>query len=415
MDQIEKLLHDKLGLEISSVGKATLKRAVDKRMRTLKIEILDIYINELHASGKELNELVEEVVVPETWFFRDTQPFIVMTSFIAKKLLANKDAYLRILSSPCSTGEEAYSMVIALYEANISPDRFSVHAIDISTRSLERAQEAIYRQNSFREKDLHIRYKYFKQQENLFILQNKIKEKVRFLHGNILDRDFMKSLGRFDVLFCRNVLIYLDSQSRDQAFDNINTLLAEDGILFVGHAESGLLNRSKYVSAPYPKAFAFYKNHLEKKIATDAPVSKENKNRYHQAVLARTYRYSNTSASTEKTKNTTPLQITPQDIGELESSKELIESGKYEEAVGVLKSYLNNHGTSAEAYYLLGMVQIELGATDMANKLLKKVVYLEPDHQDALVLLAMLADRAGDLNRARLFEERVERLKASHR
>ena len=413
MNKIEKLLQNKLGLEVSSVGNATLKRAVDKRMRALKIEVLDIYINELCVSGKELNELVEEVVVPETWFFRDTQPFMVMTSFVAKKLIQNSDSYIRLLSSPCSSGEEAYSMAIALHEANIPSDRFSIHAIDISSRSIKRAEEAVYRPNSFREKDLHLRYKYFKHQENVFALNDTVKKNVRFRQGNILDRDFMKSLGSFDVLFCRNVLIYLDSQARDQAFQNINTLLAEDGILFVGHAESGLLDRSQFVSAPYPKAFSFYKNHSEKKSGAESPVSNEKKNSFHQAILAKSYKYSNTSSSVEKTVKTASSHKSHQTAGDLENAKNLIEKGKYEQAANILKSYLHSNGTSAEAYYLFGMVQVELGAIADAIRLLKKAVYLESNHIDALILLSMLAERTGDFNRAKIFEERVQRLKVS--
>jgi chemotaxis protein methyltransferase WspC len=410
---IDKLLRDKLGLELTSVGKTAIKSAVKARMRVLHVDDIASYAKALESSAQELNELVEEVVIPETWFFRNTHPFIVATSFVAKKLATNGNSFIKLLSAPCSSGEEAYSLAIALFEAGIPADRFSVQGIDISTRALERARNGIYRENSFREKDLRLQYKYFQNDNSQYILNATIKNKVRFSHGNILDPHFMQGLGMFDVLFCRNVLIYLDAQSRMRAQANINNLLNRDGILFVGHAESGLLDRSLFRAAPYPKAFAFHRSGTEdKKVSHEPAADNRQKLSYHKSLIAGSYRYSTTSRAKPAAAGAFPVQDrnTGTENG-LHIVRQLVEKKRFAEAESLLKKFLRINSISANAYYLLGLVKVESEKIKEGKKLLHKSVYLEPDHVEALGLLALLAERAGDFARAKIFEQRIQRLK----
>ena len=411
--KIEKLLRKRLGLELNSVGKTAIKSAVGKRMRALQIDDITRYIHVLESSAQELNELIEEVVIPETWFFRNTHPFIVTTSFVAKKLAKSNNSSIELLSAPCSTGEEAYSLAIALLEAGIPADKFSIQGVDVSTRALDRARNGIYRENSFREKDLRLQYKYFQQENNQYILNATIKSKVRFSRGNILDSEFMQGLGMFDVLFCRNVLIYLDTQSRKRAQANINNMLTKEGILFVGHAESGLLDRNLFRASPYPKAFAFYRSGAELKgISRESAADNKQKLSYHKSLLAGSYRYSTTSRSQLVDADTSNKR--DKNAGSekgLHVALQLIEKKRFAEAVALLKKYLRSNSTSAEAYYLLGLAKVESEETKEGKKLLHKAVYLEPNHLKALSLLALLAERAGDLIRASIFEQRIRRLK----
>jgi chemotaxis protein methyltransferase WspC len=411
MLEIETLLREKLGLEITSVGRCNLKHAVRKRMEDVHIDDLNSYTTLLTSSKQELNELVEEVVVPETWFFRDTQPFIVLTSYVAKKLAKNPDAFIRLISSPCSTGEEPYSMAIALIEAGISPDRFSIYGIDISSRSLHKARNGIYRRNSFREKDIYLRHKYFRADGNSYVLDTRIKELVHFRQGNILDAQFMSDLGMFHVLFCRNVLIYLDEKSRSKALDHIAKQLAADGILFIGHAESGLLDRNIFTAAPYPKAFAFFRAPVTGKGESFAATT-EARQLYHRSILARSYRFSTTSrplpAGNNVFQNKRPVvenRITSKDI------QRMIDEGKLQEATNLINKQLLSHGPSAEAFYLLGVISAEAGKSAEATMLLRKAVYLDSEHVDALTLLSLLAEQSGDLNQVQIFNNRIQRLK----
>jgi chemotaxis protein methyltransferase WspC len=411
--KIEQLLHKRLGLELSAVGKTAIKSGLHSRMRTLHLDREEQYVALLESSVQEINELVEEVVIPETWFFRNTHPFVVVTSFVAKQLARKKGAFVRLLSAPCSSGEEAYSLAIALVEAGIAAERFSIEGIDISGRALERAEKAIYRENSFRENDLHLRYKYFQKEGNHFILNARIRKMVHFRQGNILNNEFMQGLGIFDVLFCRNLLIYLDRQARQLAFVHIDKLLAPDGILFVGHAESGLLDRDLFRSTPYPKAFAFFRSGLENRTSADKPPAHPQKMKsYHSSLLADSYKYSTTSRfQSAQTDEGPPHKEKTADENDLSRARQLADERRHTEATALVKEYLHRHGTSAEAYYLLGMIRVESGDTKEGAKMLRKAVYLEPNHVDALFLLSLLAERAGDFARAKIFEERIQRLK----
>ena len=135
--EIEDLLRKTIGLKITSIGKANLERSIQRRMKSLAIDDKDAYIKKLKASSLELKELIEEVVVPETWFFRDSEPFKAMIQYLITRW-APKHAHdpFKILSIPCSTGEEPYSLAISLLSAGWPPEKFSIHAVDISHRSI---------------------------------------------------------------------------------------------------------------------------------------------------------------------------------------------------------------------------------------------------------------------------------------
>ena len=143
---IKRLLHQKIGLNASSIGDSSIERAIKHRLVANKIEDVKEYYEVLLANSEELHDLVEEVVVPETWFFRNNSPFEAFNEYVTKtiepKLQINEK--IKILSIPCSTGEEPYSIAISLHRAGVSLDRIEIEAIDISKRSLIKAKRGIY-------------------------------------------------------------------------------------------------------------------------------------------------------------------------------------------------------------------------------------------------------------------------------
>ncbi len=258
---IEALLQKTMGLKVTSIGKSTLDRSVQRRMNSLSIASKEAYIEKLRSSSIELKELIEEVVIPETWFFRDEEPFKAMSQFLVTQWAPkHKNNLFKVLSVPCSTGEEPYSLTMSLLSSGWPADKFTVHAVDISRRSIARAKEGVYSDHSFRGNDISYRSQYFKQNKKSYILNKNVQDKVHFHNGNVLNKAFMQGLGLFDVIFFRNVLIYFDALSRHQAISTLYKILADDGILFVGHAEANLFSNSPFTPAPYAQAFAFAKN-----------------------------------------------------------------------------------------------------------------------------------------------------------
>src|SRR6056300_1659214 len=129
--EIETRLHKTKGLKVTSIGKVTLERSVQRRMEALSIKNKKEYVEKLHSSVLELKELIEEVIIPETWFFRDQIPFKIITQFIVSQWLPkHKNNLFWLLSAPCSSGEEPYSMAMTLFDAGLPSDRFSIHGVD---------------------------------------------------------------------------------------------------------------------------------------------------------------------------------------------------------------------------------------------------------------------------------------------
>ncbi|MCS6478999.1 chemotaxis protein CheR [Burkholderia thailandensis] len=221
-------------------------------------EALDAYWQRLNASADERRALIELFVVPETWFFREREAFGALARLGAQRLFAQPARVLRILSAPCSTGEEPYSAAMALLDAGIDPARFEIDALDISARAIAHAQRARYGRNSFRGHALGFRDRHFKAAADGWVLDERVRACVRFRQENLLDL-----LGRagepYDFVFCRNVLIYFDRDAQDRVVRIVEERLDERGILFVGPAETGVVMRQGLASAQIPLAFAFRK------------------------------------------------------------------------------------------------------------------------------------------------------------
>ena len=397
--EIESLLQKAIGLKITSIGKSALDRSVQKRMRALLITEKDAYLKKLSSSTNELKELIEEVVIPETWFFRDREPFRAMTNFLLTRWEPNhKNNIFRVLSAPCSSGEEPYSLAMALFNFGWPVDKFTIHGVDISRRSITKAKSGIYTDHSFRGTDLKYRSRFFTQNNNSYTLSKTIRDKVHFQTGNLLDRTFMEGLGLFDVIFFRNVLIYFDALSRHHAISTLYKILADDGILFVGHAEAPIFNNSPFTPAPYSQAFAFHKKIKLKpeidpalKQKTGKPLLKEQKKPPEKRLF--------------------PFPKTGQaEQPDLEVARELADKGKLQKATEICQAYINQYGPSAQAFFLLGVIRDAADDLSQAEKLYRKALYLDPNHKETLIFLSLLTEKTGDMTEAKNLKQRIARL-----
>ena len=149
-------LKRRIGLDVASVGPAIIERAVRQRCTALKVVDNDLYWQHLISSEDEQQALIESVIVPETWFFRYPESFATLGRLATKRLAdMGSRRTLRILSLPCSTGEEPYSIAMALFDAGLSAHQFSVQALDVSPYSVQKAQRAQYGKNSFRGREYY--------------------------------------------------------------------------------------------------------------------------------------------------------------------------------------------------------------------------------------------------------------------
>jgi chemotaxis protein methyltransferase WspC len=397
--EIEALLQKVMGLKVTSIGKSTLDRSVQRRMKTLSINNNDAYVDRLKSSHLELKELIEEVIIPETWFFRDREPFKAMSQFFINQWHPkHRNNLFRVLSSPCSTGEEPYSLTMTLLDSGWPADKFTVHGVDISHRSIAKAKKGLYTEHSFRGSDLSYQSKFFKKNKKIYTLNKNVRDKVHFHTGNVLNRAFMEGLGMFDVIFFRNVLIYFDALSRHQAIATLYKILADDGILFVGHAEANLFNNSPFTPAPYSQAFAFHKK-TKQDIKVVAKESEEASKSHRKRKTSFTKRL---SLFQKKTNAEQP---------DLQVARDFADKGDFLKATDICEEYLDQCGPSAQAFFLLGIIRDAVDDIGQAKKLFRKALYLDPNHEETLFFLSILAEKTGDLTEAEKLKQRIRRLK----
>ena len=185
--------------------------------------------------------ITEAMNTHESLFFRDHAPFELFKTHIVPQLLKRRAAKktFRIWCAACSSGQEPYSLAMVLDEmsATLQGWRPEIVATDISHAVLERAAQGVYSQFEVqRGLPVQLLVKHFTQEGESWRLSPRIRDRVRFQHVNLLG-DF-KALGKFDVVFCRNVLIYFDVPTKGIVMNKIANVMAEDGVLILGSAES---------------------------------------------------------------------------------------------------------------------------------------------------------------------------------
>ena len=215
-------------------------------LRSAELEVADFrkYFFKLRfddKEGEEFQELMNAITVNETYFFREEDQFQVLANKILpelhKTLPASKP--IRILSSPCSTGEEPYSMILhILEEANVVKERdIEVVGIDIDSTVIEKAKKAKYTERSIHAIPKGVLAKYFKKKSLGYELIEDLHGSVDLQVANIFDKEQMRKLGKFDVIFSRNMLIYFDDASRKEVAMTFYDMLNQGGYVLLGHAE----------------------------------------------------------------------------------------------------------------------------------------------------------------------------------
>jgi chemotaxis protein methyltransferase WspC len=427
---IKKLLHQKIGLNASSVGDSSIERAIKHRLTENKIDDIKQYYEMLLANADELAELVEEVVVPETWFFRNNTPFDAfrdyVTATIAPKL--NTDEKIRILSIPCASGEEPYSAAICLHRAGIALDRVAIDAIDISKRALTKAKRAIYGRNSFRGVEEDIQDTYFKKGGAGYRLIEEIREVVNFQQGNFLTGQLSPQDDYYDAIFCRNLLIYFDRETQKAAMEKLHRALKARGALFVGHAETSQVSRDLFVQLYSARSFGYVKvSEAERRQTKRALQVPDKIPEQWQSVFAQLANLSAGKAAearkvdTAKSKTVKSYAKTAavksssaadpvQPRISLISVERLANQGKYQEAIDLCLAFLKENPDSANGYYLLGLIRDLNGEAKEADSMLRKAIYLDPNHEQALVLAGLLAEKRGDIEAALSYRRRAKRV-----
>jgi chemotaxis protein methyltransferase WspC len=400
MNRFEQFLLTRIGLDARSLGAQVLERIIQERLLATHSPDRDAYWQLLERSTVEQQALIEAVVVPETWFFRDPEALLALAMLAQRRLLQIRpDQGLRLLSLPCSSGEEPYSMAMALLDTGIAAQRFRIDAIDISGRVVDQARRGIYGSNAFRGRTLDYRARHFTVHDNnRHRLNDNVRACVELRQGNLFDASLLASAGPYDFIFSRNVLIYLDSAHQRQTAVLLEALLAEGGTLFVGPSETPVLLRHGMQSLGLPLAFAFARG--------PAPASHQPPAPDAAPVRARPVL---PAAAARRIQPAIPAPAT------LEQAQLLADQGRWDAALALCEQLLHDAprragGNLAGLYYLLALIHDARGDALTAGKLLRKTLYLESDHEGAMAHLAALLDLQGDRNGAAQLRQRARRV-----
>lgn len=409
IEHIERLLKTRIGLDAESVGRSVIERAVRQRMTANQQRALEDYWTILGGSPREQQALVEAVVVPETWFFRYPESFRALAGLAQEHHARLRGARpLRLISLPCSSGEEPYSIAMALLDAGFTPEHFQIDALDVSDKVVEHARTGLYGRNSFRGEALDYRDRHFQVQREGFLVSERVRNCVRLRCGNLLDDIIFAGEAPYDFIFCRNLLIYFDRPTQVRVLDVLKRQLHHDGVLFIGPAEASLASQSGLQALGRQQTFAFRLAPVQASAPVEArkPASRARPVAVPRPMVPPKPR---TPPKASRPAPAAPTQAPVAATADIWTDvAALANAGNSAQARLRCEQHLQSNGPSAEAFYWLGLLSDVDKRGDLACDYYRKAIYLDPQHSEALIHLATHLESQGDAAGAQRLYRRAQ-------
>ncbi len=245
-DEIRRLcafLYQRTGMIFGESKRYYIERRIAERMAATGTRSLPAYFSHVEADVGEVEQLINVFTVNETYFYREEHQFQCLGRSLLPSIIETRRPgdLVRIWSVPCSTGEEPYSIAIWLLENWPLVDAYHIEIVgsDIDTRALDEALGGDYGERALSRLPPDVVERYFESTgDGQRRLIQDLRESVRFTQANLVDTASVAAQGRFDIVFCRNVLIYFDDASRLLAANNLYDALRPGGYICLGHTES---------------------------------------------------------------------------------------------------------------------------------------------------------------------------------
>ncbi len=248
-----RFIYEKFGIHLTDNKRLVLQSKIDKLMGKNNISSYEEYYRMLTQCGDRqyLLEFASEITINKTDFFRENNHFEFIRNnlnFITgnnPRIRGNRE--LRVWSAGCSTGEEPYTLAMVLKECMPEEIRIKILATDVSSKVLVKAQKGIYHADIRNDVEGYYLNKYFKKTAEGFLIKEDIREMVTFRMFNLMEPFPFKDT--FDIIFCRNVVIYFDASTQQSLLDKFYEVMTLRGLLFIGHSESlsGKKHRFQYI------------------------------------------------------------------------------------------------------------------------------------------------------------------------
>ena len=253
-NKFANLIYELSGMRFEQNKSYFIASKIDLRVQALGLKNFEAYMTYLESpSGRsEYGFLIDEITINETFFFRhepQLQAFrdeILMPLIFARR--SQRQMKFRILSAASSTGDELYTIALMLKDLGLvgKDITFELIGTDICHDALEKARAGVYRKYNIRNVPPSMLSQFFEHTTSgntnigseSWTIKPEIKQMCRFMEGNLMDATRTGALGKFDIIFCRNVLIYFDETSKEKVIRNLTSILADDGYILLGHSEN---------------------------------------------------------------------------------------------------------------------------------------------------------------------------------
>ncbi|WP_139559374.1 CheR family methyltransferase [Methylotetracoccus oryzae] len=369
------------GIDLAVIGPATVRSAVRARMHATECDA-GSYRRLLARDAGEQQELLEGLLVPETWFFRDAAAFDLLQQSAVEHRRGNRgDAPFRVLSLACSTGEEIWSIAIVLHEAGLLPSQIRIDGLDLSRSAVAAAQSAIYGPHSFRGSQLGNRERFFQDLgEGRREVTAALRACATIATGNLLDPAPEQT---YDAIFCRNVMIYMTTSARQRTVERARSGLAPGGLFFVGHADAPAAAEAGFRRHPTAGAFAWVRG-------SDArlPSPRRATEPTRQSKTGKPLPPKSSTRTAQLPDTDEPAKgSVPDGLSEI---RRLADGGHYDDAEQACQRILQRRPLDPDALALLGLIAMATGRRDEAIGHLRRAVYLDPSHPEGRALLSLL-------------------------
>lgn len=407
---ISERIVDLFGLQFPPNRETELMRAVKNTAFlfgcTDHIDEIRHWLCDKKLSECETRELSEQLTINETYFFREKTALELLSTCVVPAIMAKRninDYPIRIWSAGCSSGEEAYSIAMWLSEnfSEINQQNLQIIATDISPKAVGKALKGEYTEWSFRETDPEIRLKYFLRHENKNQIKANVQKFVTISYLNLAKNCFPSpstNTENFDIIFCRNVLMYFSPDKIKEVNARFYNSLNSDGWLITSQVELnddyfGIYQRVHFRNGIYYTKNNTLKtgNNINVKLTTATTERK-------QLELQKITKNKETKFITNKTKQIDYLPISKNkdvDLQQVVSStinietiKALSDKGDYQTAIDKMDMLLRTNNDNADLYYLYANILYETNELERAEQLLIKTLYLNYNHLDAALLMA---------------------------
>lgn len=263
--KLGKIIYERSGIHFPEGKKYVLESRLGRRLAELEMDDYDQYIAFLTMGPyqqEEFQEMFNKITINETSFFRNEPQLAVFETQVLPEMIESRKSQkrLRVWSAACSSGEEPFTLAMMVHRSlgvRLMDWRIEILGTDISELALATALSGKYTDYALRSTPATVKQRYFKQSGAYWELDPTIRQMVGFEVHNLKDRLGAKRHGQFDVIFCRNVLIYFDNAMKTQVVNTFAEMLKPDGVLFIGHSETLRGLEAPFEQMPMPQGFCY--------------------------------------------------------------------------------------------------------------------------------------------------------------